>query len=108
MKKILYKLPRILGIIYILFISVFALDVITEQRAVIAFLMHMLPSIGLLLVLILAWKRPFIGGFIYIILGLGYGYMIYGEKNMIAFLAISAPLFVIGFLFWLQGLFIKK
>ncbi|MEZ2416085.1 hypothetical protein ACA086_14070 [Muriicola sp. E247] len=73
--KILFWLPRILAILAILFISMFALDAfqhgITLWQQIVAFLMHLVPSFILLAVLIIAWKRELLGGIIFLILGLG-------------------------------------
>ncbi|MEY8019263.1 hypothetical protein AB8P51_00390 [Muriicola sp. SD30] len=73
--KILFCLPRILAILAILFISMFALDAfqhgLTLWQQILAFLMHLVPSFILLAVLIIAWKRELLGGIIFLILGLG-------------------------------------
>jgi len=58
--KILFWLPRILCIIAILFISLFALDAfqpdLTIWQQLEAFLMHLIPSFILLILLLIAWK----------------------------------------------------
>jgi cytochrome b561 len=73
--KILFWLPRILAILAILFISMFALDAfehgLTLWQQIAAFLMHLIPSFILLAVLIIAWKRELLGGIIFLFLGLG-------------------------------------
>jgi len=76
MKKsagILYWTPRILGILAVLFISLFALDSFSSERTFLqnagALLMHLIPSFVLLAILIVAWKWGNIGGTIFIIAG---------------------------------------
>ncbi len=73
--NILVWSPRILGLLAILFISMFALDAfqpgLTLWQQLGAFFMHMIPSFVLLLVLLLAWKREMLGGIAFLILGLG-------------------------------------
>ena len=71
--KILQWTPRILCILAILFISLFALDSFSSERTFWqntgAFLMHLIPSFVLLAILIVAWKWENIGGIILIIVG---------------------------------------
>ena len=71
--KILHWTPRILCILAILFISLFALDSFSSERTFWqntgAFLMHLIPSFVLLVILIVAWKWENIGGIILIIIG---------------------------------------
>lgn len=73
--KILYWLPRILCIIAILFISLFALDAfapgLTIWQQIGDFLIHLIPSFILLILLIIAWKWELIGGIIFTVIGLG-------------------------------------
>jgi hypothetical protein len=60
-----------LGILAILFISLFALDAfepgLTLWQQLGAYLMHLIPSFILLLI---AWKREMLGGIIFLVLGL--------------------------------------
>ncbi len=65
--------PRILSILAIAFVSLFALDSfdhgsISEQIQ--AFLIHMIPSFILMIILAIAWRRELIGGIIYILIGI--------------------------------------
>lgn len=71
--KFLPIIPRILSILAIAFVSLFALDSfdhgsISEQIQ--AFLIHMIPSFILMIILAIAWKRELIGGILYIIIGI--------------------------------------
>jgi hypothetical protein len=72
--KILYWSPRVLGIIMILIVSMFALDSfapgIPVGKQILAFIIHLIPSFVLIGILILAWKKEFIGGIIFITLGI--------------------------------------
>jgi len=59
-KKILKWLPRVLMIIFIAFISIFALDVFGEYSGfefIVALLMHLIPSFILIIILVIAWKK---------------------------------------------------
>ncbi len=73
-QKILLWTPRILFIIAILFISMFAFDAFSPERNfwqnTAALLMHLLPSFVLVALLVVAWKRELTGGILITILGL--------------------------------------
>ncbi len=79
--KVLHWTPRILCILAILFISLFALDSFSSERTFWqntgAFLMHLIPSFVLLAILIVAWKWENIGGIILIIVGVVLGVAVF-------------------------------
>jgi hypothetical protein len=70
---VLQWIPRILCILAILFVSLFALDAFSSERTfwqnVAAFLIHLIPSFVLLGILIIAWKWEKVGGIILLIVG---------------------------------------
>lgn len=74
--KILYWVPRILCILTILFVSMFASDAFSPQNTVwqniVSLFMHLLPSIILIIVLVIAWKWELVGGIILTIMGLAF------------------------------------
>lgn len=76
MKKIIYWMPRVLAILFTLFIMMFSLDVFEETSSfidqMIGFFMHNLPAFGIILIIVLAWKKDIIGmiGFALIAIGL--------------------------------------
>lgn len=106
MTKIIYWAPRVLTILFITFISIFALDVFSEgfsfTEIIIALFMHLIPSFALILILIIAWKWENIGGLIFLGLGVFYLIMTAGEENIWAYVFISGPAFLIGILFLMQ------
>jgi hypothetical protein len=63
--KILRTAPRLAAILIIFFISLFSLDIFEMQATPLellgAFLMHNIPSMVLIALLIVAWKRPVVG-----------------------------------------------
>jgi len=101
--SILYWFPRILSILYILFISLFALDAFYGANSIgyeiLAFLKHLIPAILLTLLLAVAWKREFIGGFLFLVTGVIFtiGYATF--RTAPVFFCISCPLFLIGIAF---------
>lgn len=70
LKKTLFWTPRIAGILFVLFISLFALDVFEEGlsfwETLLALFMHLLPSILLAIAIYAAWKREWVGAFLFI------------------------------------------
>jgi prolipoprotein diacylglyceryltransferase len=72
--KVLYWTARILCILAILFISLFALDSVSSERTfwqnATALIMSLIPSFVLLAALIIAWKWEKTGGIILTIIGL--------------------------------------
>ncbi|KAA3639764.1 MAG: hypothetical protein DWQ02_03120 [Bacteroidetes bacterium] len=118
--KIFHWLPRVLAILAIGFISLFALDAFNPElplgKQFLDFLMHMIPSFVLILVLLLAWKKEVIGGIIFIIIGLAFtpwvfqhNYQMNQSVGMtISIVAmISLPFVVIGILFLISHRFKK-
>ena len=97
-EKILYWAPRTLAILYILFISLFALDVFGEEFSVFALAVHMVPSMLLVITLIASWYWEIIGGIIFMMLGFVY-IMIMTNEAIVAYVIMSGPAFVIGSLF---------
>jgi len=105
-KSILYWSPRILGILFSLFLVVFSFDVFGTGAGFWAtaagFLIHNIPTFFLLLVLWLTWRREWIGGVVFIMLGIAYILATIGRMPLVAYFAISGPLFLIGILFLLN------
>ena len=118
--RIFHWLPRIICIISILFISIFALDSfsgeLTIWRQLGDFIMHLIPSFILLAILIIAWKREYIGGILFTLIGLmlsPYVFVLnYNRNHSVSMslgivLMITFPLIVVGILFIVSH-FIKK
>jgi hypothetical protein len=118
--KIIHWTPRILCILAILFVSMFALDSFSPGiplwKQIVGFFMHMIPSFVLIIFLLVAWKWELIGGAIFIILGLGlmpFIYMMNYHMNhsvwmsLEVILLINAPFVVVGILFILSH-FLKQ
>ena len=81
MNKILHWLPRILCILAIFFVSLFALDAfgpgMTLWQQIGGFLIHLIPSFILVILLVVAWKWELIGGGVFLLVGLGFSPFIY-------------------------------
>lgn len=108
-KRILYWAPRILSVLFALFLSLFAFDVFVEGASIweqlLAFLIHLVPVYVVVIVLLLAWKWEWVGAVLFIGLGLFYLVEVWGKLHWSAYVAISGPLFLIGVLFLLNWKF---
>ena len=106
-KKVLYWSPRVLGILFAIFISLFALDVFMEGygfwETIVALVMHLIPTAIILIILAIAWRWERVGGFIFIALGVLYIALFWDPSRWPAYLMISGPLFLVGVLFILDG-----
>jgi len=75
-KRFLFWTPRVLSILFITFVSLFAMDVFDEHlglwRTVVALAMHLIPSFVLVVGLILAWRWEWVGTALYGAAGLLY------------------------------------
>jgi hypothetical protein len=104
MKRFLFWTPRIICILFALFLSLFALDVFGEGhgvwKTILALLIHLIPTYIVIGVLIASWRWEWIGGVLFIFLGMFYIETWRGHWS--AYLVISGPLFLLGGLFLLN------
>lgn len=121
--RIVYWTPRILSMVFILFLALFSLDVFEEKldfwQTALALLMHNIPAIILAIILIISWKHEIVGGIAFIIAGLVYIALIIINGFRFSFewyqlvwtIQIAVPAFFIGILFligWKQREKIRK
>ncbi len=109
--KHLYWSPRILSILFLIFLALFSLDVISPglsfQQIAIGLFMHNIPVFILLAVLLISWKYEIVGGIAFILAGILYvalmirNMLLYqSEWYMLSYsLIIAGPAFLIGVLF---------
>ena len=110
--KVIHWLPRIICILAILFVSMFALDSfdseLTIWQQVGDFLLHLIPSFILIIFLIVAWRWEFIGGIIFTLIGLGFSPFIFMHNfkmnqsvwmSLTTILFITMPFVIVGILF---------
>jgi hypothetical protein len=100
--------PRILSILFILFLALFSLDVISSEYSIgeilLGLLMHNIPSLVLLIVLLISWKYEIVGGIVFLLAGLLYvantmNSEIPWHTALIWSMTIAGPAFLIGGLF---------
>jgi len=109
--RFVYWTPRILSIIFILFLAVFSLDVFDMKLGfwgtVLGLFMHNIPVFILLIILLISWKREIVGGIAFTLAGTLYVVIILMnmlrnsfEWYMVSWILIVAgPAFFIGVLF---------
>ena len=99
--------PRVLGLFFAVFISLFALDVFGTGEGfwptVIGFLIHMLPTALVLLAVAVAWRRPRLGGLLFLLLAVGYVILVSGRDRWSAFAILGGPALLVGLLFLIDG-----
>ena len=113
--KVLYWIPRILSIIFICFITMFSLDVFEEGMSLgaiaLGLLIHNIPSLIMIVLTAIAWRKEFVGAIGFIFVGLLYiGFSTFrvvdsGLPWYIAItwnLTIAGPALIIGFLYFLN------
>jgi hypothetical protein len=111
MNKFIYWTPRVLSIIFLVFLALFSLDVISPElsfwQIVLGLFMHNIPVLVLLIVLLISWKYEIVGAIAFILAGLLYiGFAAWRAPTLymatIWSLIIAGPAFFIGILFWVN------
>jgi hypothetical protein len=113
--SIIQWIPRILCILAILFISMFALDAFnpdyTPWQQVQALFIHLIPTWVLIVLLVVAWKWELAGGIVLMALALGFTPFVYLHNyamnhsvwiSLSVILVINFPFLVTGALFVLS------
>lgn len=106
--KIIYWLPRILSIGFILFLSLFALDVFSEYSGwdvVLPLLIHLIPSFVLLVVTLISWKYDLVGVVVFWGFAVFYVFAVGFDRPWSWYVGISGPALIVGLFFllsWLQ------
>jgi hypothetical protein len=119
--RIVHWLPRIICILAILFVSLFALDAFAPGRTFWQqlgdFLIHLIPSYILIASLIIAWKWELIGGIIFMVIGIGMSPFVFLMNyhrthsvgvSLLIILMITIPFVVVGILFMTSHYLKKK
>ncbi len=102
-RRVLFWTPRVLCILFALFLSLFALDVFSEDygfwETILALLIHLVPVYIVVIVLVIAWRWEWVGAILFTALALFYLVSSWGRFHWSAYLVISGPLFLLGVLF---------
>ena len=109
LKRLLFWTPRILCILFAVFISLFALDVFGSglgfRQTILALLIHLVPTYIVIVVTVISWRWELFGAFLFTGLGFAYIFMAWGRFHWSAYAVISGPLFLIGVLFLLNWVY---
>ncbi len=119
--KALHWAPRIICMLAILFLSMFAADAFSPELTIwqqlLGFLIHLIPSFILVAILVLSWKREIIGGIFFTVIGIVLTPVIFSlnyKMNHSVGLSlgivamITLPFIVAGVLFVLSYFYQKK
>lgn len=96
----LYWAPRVAGIGATVFFAAFALDAFdggSVHDVVPSFAVHLAPAALCAAGVLLAWRHPAVGAFLFALLAVGYAFSVPSRPDWIA--AISGPLVLIALLF---------
>jgi len=118
----MHWLPRIICILAILMISLFALDAFgpgqTIWQQLGGFIMGLIPTFILITLLLVAWKWEYAGGIIFTVLGFvvsPFIFMLNHNRNRLSVgdsigvvLIIAVPFIVVGILFFISHFMKKK
>lgn len=102
MRAWVYWTPRALGLMFTLFVAVFALDVFDGRRGLdlaVALAAHLAPAALVLAATLAGWRWPVAGCVLFMLLGCGYVVMVGLDRPASWYLAIAAPAVFIGALF---------
>jgi hypothetical protein len=105
--RFLYYTPRIAGVLMIIFVALFALDMFGGNKSfwqqLLGFVIHAAPSIILAILMFFAWRKPVIG---FVVFGLAAVLFLrfvfgssFGPGNFVMFVA---PMAVISAMFWIN------
>lgn len=110
-KRVLYWTPRILSILFALFVSLFALDVFSEGysfwETLLALLIHLIPIYVILIVLAISWRWEWTGGVLFISLAALYLVISWGQFHWSTYLVMSGPPLLVGVLFIINWFYRK-
>ena len=114
--NVFHWLPRIICILAILFVSMFALDAfapgLTLWKQIGDFLIHLIPSYIMIALLVIAWKWEYVGGIIFTVIGFAFCVSVFLlnynrnhfsiAQSIISTLIVAVPFVLVGILFMMS------
>lgn len=101
----LIQVPRVSAILFILFISLFAADSFPGEapflQEFVGFLVHLIPSFAMVVLLIISWRRPLVGGWLFALAGVFWTALFHTYSSFLTFVILSLPFLVISALFFI-------
>ena len=110
-RKVIRWSPRVLSLAFVLFLSLFALDVFGEYTGwdfAVALFMHLLPSFVLLGVIIISWKYDLVGAIAFLASAAFYVFMVGFDRPWSWYAFISGPAAITGILFLTSWLWKRR
>ncbi len=107
-EKIIFWLPRVFSILYIAFISIFALDVFSEYTGfdiILPLFIHLIPSFVLLVITVVAWNYELVGAYVFLGFATFYVWDVGFSRPLSWYFAIALPASIVGVLYlicWMQ------
>ena len=102
-RKLLLWAPRLILIVFALFLVVFSFDVFGEGKSAtevaLGFILHNIPSIILGLLVFAAWRREWIGASACLVLAVAYIVWAWERFPLSVYFAITGPLFLVAALY---------
>jgi hypothetical protein len=105
--KFIHYLPRVLTILIVVFLAMFILEGFSPEFSWQSSLAHGLLALAAFLAAVIAWKRPGIGGWIFVIFGAGYLAKIFNSNWQTGLIVGGIPLLA-GILFLAEWLGKRK
>lgn len=102
---IAYWLPRLLSLLYVGFLALFATDVFSEYSGVaviVPLLIHLIPALVLLGVVMLAWKYELVGAIVFLGAAVFYVVDVGWGKPWSWYVAIALPAAIVGLLYLME------
>jgi hypothetical protein len=113
LQRILIWTPRVLGVLFAFFVSIFALDVFGQGYGfldtILVLFMHLIPVYILLAALAIAWRWEWAGAVLFASFSVWYVVVSWGRlplaANLIGVWPIAGPSLLIGLLFLLNWIY---
>ena len=111
MKNLITWAPRVIALIIIVFILLFAFNGFVPRyltgEGVVPLVIGILPAVVLFLALVMAWFFRLAGGITWIILGIVMIIFFHTYRDELSFLTLSSPVVAVGVLFVLSHFYDK-
>lgn len=110
--KTIHWAPRMAALLIIFFVSLFSLDVFAMDAPPLellgGFLIHSLPAIGMLLLLVFAWKQPAIGFGAFLVAAVFFGlFAVRSLQDLPNLIIFVLPILMIALLFYADWQWLK-
>jgi len=104
--NLIYRLPRIMGFTFAGFLSIFALDALSEGNTIwekaLSLFIHLIPSLLILLTIILSRRREWIASIVFLALSVWHIFVKLGQLHWTSYLLIDGPLLLLAVLFFIS------